>query len=1073
MEFKDSFYKTVIKSLDDNAVIMQVKEDGTYYPIWCSEEFTDMMEGTAEDFIRLENGGTMNTIHPDDRKEVAYLFRHHVTRDNTNSLTFRKLTVQNHWIWVNVHYAFVKENDIQYAYCTYVNITEIKLREQLAEEAKRERAAIRVLHDMMKSGPWYMEFDENGNMISVTWTNTFRKMLGYQNTEDFPDKLESWSDLLHADDKERVLKEYFDTIHDYTGQKTYDVEYRMITKNHEWRWYHAFGQLSRRPDGSPITYVGMFIDITEQKKLQQQLAEREQEQVLYNNMLAQFNAIADESLTIVHANMSTDVIEEVRGSDLYPTDTAGNSLTSYVESRLNSFLVEGDREKYIKLIEKDTLLGRTANGQEPATMIAFCKRASGHPCFVKFSATASRNPLTGDIDSFGIESEYNSEMVSEVLNEKILAQQYDMVTYIVNGFYGVTIGDAANIEKGSIFPKERNGVYMDYVRDQVMPVVVGTKEEKQQLLHTLSMDTIEEQLTKREPYIVDVTCEIQKEIFNKRFYFFTVDRERHIYILLKSDMTNILREQQERNTILASALHEAEQANVAKTAFLSSMSHEIRTPMNAIIGLNSIALNNPALPEATRDYLEKIDASAKHLLGLINDILDMSRIESGRMILKNEEFSFSNMLDQINTMIHSQCQDKGLEYDCKLLSRVDDYYIGDDMKLKQIIINILGNAVKFTPAPGTVTLTVEQTGRFEDHSTLRFVMKDTGIGMDADYLPRIFEPFSQEYEGRTTKYGSTGLGMAITKNIVEMMNGTISVESEKGVGSEFTVTITLKNSSRTGSYVEDVNIQEIHTLIIDDDPVACEHAKLVLEEIGIYADTCLNGIEALKMIEVRHARLEPYQLILVDLRMPEQDGIEVTREIRKLYNGESTIIILTAYNWDDVLEEALHAGVDSFMSKPLFASNVIDEFKRILTRKNMEQEHQEHHADLTGRHILLAEDVMINAEIMITLLEIKDMKIDHAENGQIAVDTFAASAPNYYDAIFMDVRMPVMDGLAAASAIRALDRPDAKTVPIIAMTANAFDEDVQNSLQAGMNAHLSKPVDPDQVYATLERLIPN
>ena len=260
-------------------------------------------------------------------------------------------------------------------------------------------------------------------------------------------------------------------------------------------------------------------------------------------------------------------------------------------------------------------------------------------------------------------------------------------------------------------------------------------------------------------------------------------------------------------------------------------------------------------------------------------------------------------------------------------------------------------------------------------------------------------------------------------------------------------------------------------LIIDNDPVACEHARLVLEEVGIPSESCLSGAEALKMIELRYARREPYNLILVDLRMPEQNGVELTRRIRELYNGDSTIIMLTAYSWEDIKDEAIAAGVDSFMAKPLFASGVLQELQHVLHHRHAVVKAEAHKADLTGRHILLAEDMMINAEIMKELLQMRDMEVDHAENGQMAIDMFAASPARHYDAILMDVRMPVLDGLGATEAIRAMDRPDARTIPIIAMTANAFDEDVQRSLQAGMNAHLSKPVEPDHLYATLEELI--
>ena len=414
------------------------------------------------------------------------------------------------------------------------------------------------------------------------------------------------------------------------------------------------------------------------------------------------------------------------------------------------------------------------------------------------------------------------------------------------------------------------------------------------------------------------------------------DRDDHIVHAVGLGFTIIdheMRETMEKNEALAEALAMAEESNIAKTSFLSNMSHEIRTPMNAIIGLNNLALHDETLNEKTRGYLEKIDGSARHLLGLINDILDMSRIESGRIVLNKEEFSFSGMLEQINTMVMSQCTEKGLTYECRILTPVSDSYIGDDTKLREVLINILSNAIKFTEAPGTVTMTAERTAVFEDQSTLKFCVKDTGIGMDKDYIPKIFEPFSQEDGSRKSKFGSTGLGMAITRSIVEMMNGTISVESEKGVGSEFTVVITLKNCETTDHREHSVDPNRIRVLVVDDEEIAAEHARMVLADSGIRADICLHPGDSLAMMETQNAKQEPYNLILMDRNMPEMDGLE------------------------------------------------------------------------------------------------------------------------------------------AAAAIRALDRPDAKNIPIIALTANAFDEDVQRSLQVGMNAHLTKPAEPDHLYQTLKELI--
>ncbi len=929
LNFKSSFYEKLIRSLDTNAVLMRVENDGRYFPIWCSQEFTEMMEGTEEEFIKLESGGTMNSIHRDDRSEVGYLFRHHITKSGTNSLNVRKRTIKGNWIWVNIHYSFVQEDGEWYAFCNYFDITDIK---------KNEKQA----------------------------------------------------------------------------------------------------------------------------------------QTLYESIRAELENLSHDRLVTLRLNLTQDVVEDRHGWEKYAvSEVKGKTISENVEERLKTFPLERDRKKFAKRFSRQSLLNSFERGETSITEILFSKRPSGRKCFVEYNVTISQNPQSGDIMAFATESDYNNEMVNNAVLQKVLVEQYDMITYLVEGNYGVVIGNSARIKRGSIFPKKISGSYAEYIENQVKPVLTGSEEEIQKNLDALSLATIEKELSQKESYEVNIACFINNEIFYKRFVFYAVDKEAKFYVLLKSDTTKIQREQIMRNSQLKSALDTANQASIAKTAFLSSMSHEIRTPLNAIIGLDSIALKEPNLSARTRSHLRKIGDSAKHLLNLINDILDMSRIESGRMILKNEEFSFGAMMEQINTMVSSQCAEKGLHFDCKIIGKVDDFYIGDDMKLKQVLINILSNAIKFTPSGGNVNFTVEKIAQFSNKSTLRFVVKDTGIGMDEKYLPHIFEVFSQEDTTAESSYSGTGLGMPITKNIVEMMNGNISVKSKKHVGSEFTVNLTLRNSENLSAAKEEtlINPGDLKVLIIDDDKLACEHAQLVLEEVGIAADTALGGDAALEMIKLKSARREAYNILLVDLKMPVQNGIEVTRKIRKIIGNESAIIILTAHHWDDVIEEALEAGVDKFMAKPLFASSILSEFSQAIEQKRLSLDEEKPPADLTGKKILLAEDMFINAEIMKEILSMKEMQVDHGENGKITVEMFEKSPLNYYDAVLMDIRMPVMDGLKATENIRALDRPDAKTVPIIAITANAFDEDVQRSLQAGMNAHLSKPVDPEKLYQTLEEFI--
>ena len=512
---------------------------------------------------------------------------------------------------------------------------------------------------------------------------------------------------------------------------------------------------------------------------------------------------------------------------------------------------------------------------------------------------------------------------------------------------------------------------------------------------------------------------------------------------------------------LSDALSVAEVANKAKTVFLSNMSHEIRTPMNAIIGLDKIALSDPDISDGTREYLEKIGASADHLLKIINDILDMSRIEAGRMVIRQEVFSLHSLLEQVNIMIGDQCREKGV-------GETDDFYIGDDMKLKQVLINILSNSVKFTSTGDDVTFTVERISRYENNSVFRFVMKDTGIGMSKDFLPRLFEPFSQEDVSAKSKYGSTGLGMSITKNIVELMNGEIQVESEKDIGTTFTVTVTFGDSKQKIDEGGEISPQELNVLIVDDDSVDCEYAAMELEKAGITSDIVRSGDEAVEMVKLKNARRELYNLILMDWKLPGADGLEITRQIRSIAGNDSVIVMLTSFSWEDVIDDAMKAGVDFFIAKPLQATTVFQQFRQAYALKSKTAKVK---ASLNGRRILLAEDMEVNAEIMSMILQMRQMEVDRAENGKIAVDMFASHPDGYYDAILMDVRMPVMDGLEATRAIRAMDRIDAKTIPVIALTANAFDEDVQRSLQAGLNAHLSKPVEPDNLFETLESLI--
>ena len=905
------------------------------------------------------------------------------------------------------------------------------------------------------------------------------EIFGCGGLEDFK-RLTGWTfkGIVHPEDYAAVT----DAIYSQVSRDNMDhVEYRIIRMDGAVRWVDDYGHYSETEAYGGVFYV-FISDITEQREqMEKDAATRT---AVINTLMNIYhtvwliNDVETETCSLYHGDMSDGSVhaEALRNalSNIKYTD----AKTQYV----NTMVAEDDRARLQEQLSLPYILDQLSD--KPQFSVTFLRALKDSPRYyrIHFGKVQMPDGKTGVMMGF---RDVDEEVRKMLLEQRQREQQNSMIVALSADYrsvYYVNLDEddaVCYLEDRRFSEAPHTGQHFPYLKDFTEFAYNHVAESyREGYLKFIQPDNIRKELLKQ-PVIAYRFLEIHDEtesysmlrVAGVRHLEDRADHRIHAIGVGFSDIDLEMRESMANSQALASALAAAKEANKAKTAFLSNMSHEIRTPMNAIIGLDSLALRRELLEGETKEYLEKIGESAQHLLGLINDILDMSRIESGRMILRKEEFSFRGMLEQINTMVMAQCREKGLKYECSVTGGVSDYYIGDDLKLKQVLINILSNAIKFTDSPGSVKLSVERTATYGDQSSLRFIVRDTGIGMDKAFLPKIFDSFTQEDSSRNNKYGSTGLGMAITKNIVELMNGSISVESEKGVGTEFTVMLTLKNCDHHGIVSSFIKPKDMHVLIVDDEEIAAEHARVVLDEVGIPSDTCFSGEEALHMLDVAHTKHTPYNLVLLDWKMPVMDGIELTKHIRQRYDKETTVIILTSFNWDEIMEEALRVGVDSFLAKPLFASNVIDEFERIAKKNNLALFRERRRAELKGRRILMAEDIIINAEIIRQIMAARGAEIDHAENGKIALQMFESSAPGYYDAILMDVRMPEMDGLEATAAIRALNRKDAKTIPIIAMTANAFDEDVQQSLQAGMNAHLSKPVEPEHLYQTLEELI--
>ena len=531
---------------------------------------------------------------------------------------------------------------------------------------------------------------------------------------------------------------------------------------------------------------------------------------------------------------------------------------------------------------------------------------------------------------------------------------------------------------------------------------------------------------------------------------------------------------QELNAKLQVAVEKAESANRAKSTFLSNMSHDIRTPMNAIIGFTTLALSNIDDTDRVKDYLGKTLASSNHLLSLINDVLDMSRIESGKIHLEEVEVNLSDVLHDLKTIVSGQIYAKQLELYMDVMDVTDEDVYCDKTRLNQILLNLLSNAIKFTPAGGTVSVRVRQlAGKVHGCGQYEFRIKDNGIGMSQEFAQKIFEPFERERTSTVSRIQGTGLGMAITKNIVDMMGGTIEVQTAQGKGTEFTVCVPMRAQTEQRPVEKITELEGLKALVVDDDFNTCDSVTKMLVKVGMRAEWTLSGKEAVLRARQALEMSDAYHAYIIDWRLPDMNGIEVTRQIRSLHD-DTPIIILTAYDWSDIEVEAKAAGVTAFCAKPMFMFDLRETLMSALGQKPADAVQRllpEKNADFKGKHILLVEDNELNREIAQEILREYGFLVDSAENGAVAVEKVSTAAPGSYDLLLMDVQMPIMDGYTATRKIRALDDPARAKLPILAMTANAFDEDRRNALESGMNGFLSKPIVIDDLVQELHKIL--
>ena len=609
-----------------------------------------------------------------------------------------------------------------------------------------------------------------------------------------------------------------------------------------------------------------------------------------------------------------------------------------------------------------------------------------------------------------------------------------------------------------------------YIRDRVHP------EDQEYLAQALSLDKVREQISSNGEYMGSYRILEDGEDHHFQYTYVKVGEnalENDSFILAGfRNIDEMIRKEQEQKEVLAEALAQAQYANNAKTTFLNNMSHDIRTPMNAIIGFTSLAVTHIDNKAQVQDYLGKIMTSGNHLLSLINDVLDMSRIESGKVKIEEKEASLPEIMHDLKTIVQADVKARQLEFYIDTLDVVNETIICDKLRLNQVLLNILSNALKYTKPGGMVSVRVIQTAEAQEGcASYEFRVKDTGIGMSSEFLKHVFEPFEREQTATVSGIQGTGLGLAITKNIVDMMGGTITVESEEGKGSEFIVVFRFRvpDSPMESQRLE--QLEDLRALVVDDDVNTCVSACKMLSAIGMHPDWTTLGKEAIIRTEFALEQNEPYSAYIIDWLMPDMNGIELVRRIRKIIGDLTPIIILTAYDWSDIEEEAREAGVTAFCSKPLFLS----ELRNVLAAPYMDQESTEEtegsELRFDGKRILLVEDNELNQEIAQTILENAGFLIDTADDGSIAVEQIKEMSGDTYDLILMDVQMPIMNGYEATRAIRAMDDPVKAAIPIVAMTANAFEEDRKEAIDAGMNGYVPKPINIEKLMQTLADIL--
>lgn len=820
-------------------------------------------------------------------------------------------------------------------------------------------------------------------------------------------------------------------------------------------------------DGSVMGTVGVAIDITQERA--------------YEREITQKNQTLERLFTTIDCGMMCHTLD---GSRIISINRAALEILGY--ETLDEMMEDGFSMIATSVIEEDRPILRhsisTLKGINDNVNVEYRVRhkdgklihVMGNIKLVQQNGELFYQRFLLDITARKLEEERKHAETERLQMELIHALSMD---YCLVCFFdldtGIVMPLRCDDDTGDAFASIFNGElsFKDSMENYIQSSVYS--DDCNMLRLACSPEELQYELSKRETYYVNYRAVSDGEI--KFFQIKAVragtwDGRRGIVLGFRN-VDDETRMELEKKSLLEDALFQANRANRAKSTFLSNMSHDIRTPMNAIVGFTNLAITHIDNRERVEEYLKKILTSGNHLVSLINDVLDMSRIESGKMHLDETPCSLPDILHGLSSIVQADIRAKQLDFYIDTINVLDEDIYCDKLRLNQILLNILSNSIKYTPHGGSISMRItELPGAPEGFANYRFQIKDTGIGMSEDFVSHIFEPFERERNSTISGIQGTGLGMAITKNIVDMMHGSIEVKSEQNVGTEFIVSLTLRLRSDVKEVPVIPMLKDCRALVVDDDFNTCDSVSYMLQQIGLRAEWTLSGKEAILRTRQAIMRGDDYRIYVIDWLMPDMNGIEVVRRIRKESDANAPIIVLTAYDWTDIEEEAREAGVTAFCSKPLFLSEFRNCLNSIVGKTDTAAEAVMPSAHYTGR-ILLVEDNELNQEIASAILEEAGFDVEIADNGSIAIEMITSSGPGYYRLVLMDVQMPVMDGYTATRAIRGLDNAQLASIPIIAMTANAFEEDRRQAIACGMNGHVAKPINIEKLLETLNNIL--